>query len=287
MYQLAHHFCKFAEKEYNMKPNNLNRALNYIKRVSGIIFLLSFILPMSSIGQPWNGYPCAVVLTYDDGLNVHLDKVIPALDAAGLKGTFYAEGRAPSLHLRMDDWRKAAASGHELGNHTLFHPCAGSPPGRSFVSADFDLDTYTVRRITEELRVANTLLKAIDGKEKRTFAYTCGDRKAGDIDFTPQVKSLFPGARGVASKMESPESIDLYNVGAYMINGQTGEQMIGLVKEAQQKGLLLVFLFHGVGGEHNLDVSLEAHNQLVEYLKENRQNIWVPTMLEAVEFLDK
>lgn len=276
-----------------MKSSYFNSLLNTSLRTSGFIFLLwfNFQAPFVVKGQvkadQWNGHSSAVVLTYDDGLNVHLDKVIPALDAAGLKGTFYAEGRAPALHLRMDDWRKAAANGHELGNHTLFHPCAGSPPGRSFVSADFDLDTYTVRRITEELRVANTLLKAIDGKEKRTLAYTCGDRKAGDTDFTPQVKTLFPGARGVASRMESPESIDLYNIGAYMINGQTGEQMISLVKEAQQKGRLLVFLFHGVGGEHNLDVSLEAHNQLVEYLNENRQNIWVPTMLEAVEYLDK
>lgn len=273
-----------------MKCMNLIIFSTYVQRASGII-LLSVILVLLSMGlkgQPskqWNGHKSAVVLTYDDGLNVHLDKVIPALDAAGLKGTFYAEGRAPALHLRMDEWRKAAANGHELGNHTLFHPCAGSPPGRGFVNADFDLDTYTIRRITEELRVANTLLKAIDGKENRTLAYTCGDRKAGDTDFTPQVRSLFPGARGVASKMETPETIDLYNIGAYMINGQTGEQMIALVKEAQQKGRLLVFLFHGVGGEHNLDVSLEAHNQLVEYLKENRKDIWVSTMLDVVEFL--
>jgi len=254
------------------------------------LILLSTVFTMVIKAQspnPWNGYRSAVVLTYDDGLNVHLDKAIPALDAAGLKGTFYIQGTAATLNERADDWRRAAAIGHELGNHTLFHPCAGSLPGRSFVNADFDLDTYTIRRITEELKVANTLLKAIDGKDKRTFAYTCGDRKAGETDFTPQVQRLFPGARGVASKMETPETIDLYNIGAYMINGQTGGQMIELVKEAQQKGRLLVFLFHGVGGEHNLDVTLEAHNQLVEYLMQNRKDIWVPTMLEAVEFLGK
>lgn len=275
-----------------MKRMNLNMLSTHVQNVSRII-LLSVVLVTISTGlkgqgpKQWNGHNSAVVLTYDDGLNVHLDNVIPSLDAAGLKGTFYAEGRAPALHLRMDEWRRAAANGHELGNHTLFHPCAGSPAGRSFVSADFDLDTYTIRRITEELRVANTLLKAIDGKENRTLAYTCGDRKAGDTDFTPQVKSLFPGARGVASKMETPETIDLYNIGAYMINGQTGEQMIALVKEAQQKGRLLVFLFHGVGGEHNLDVSMEAHNQLVDYLNQNQQQIWVATMVEVVDFLKK
>ncbi len=274
-----------------MKRINLNILSNHIQRASWKILMSVILVTLSTVlkGQgpkQWNGHSSAVVLTYDDGLNVHLNKVIPALDAAGLKGTFYAEGRAPALHRRMDEWRKAAANGHELGNHTLFHPCAGSLPGRGFVNADFDLDTYTIRRITEELQVANTLLKAIDGKSVRTFAYTCGDRKAGDTDFTPQVKNLFPGARGVASKMETPETIDLYNIGAYMINGQTGEQMIALVKEAQQKGRLLVFLFHGVGGEHNLDVSLEAHNQLVEYLKENRKDIWVATMLDVVEFLN-
>lgn len=253
--------------------------------VAAGILILNTRLQAQPADNIWNGHRSAVVLTYDDGLNVHLDKAIPILNEAGIKGTFYIQGNAPSLYARMNDWRKAAIRGHELGNHTLFHPCAGSPPGRSFVSADYDLDTYSSRRIVDEIRLANTLLKAVDGRDTRSLAYTCGDRMAGTDDFTPHIKQDFTGARGVASRMETLESVDLYNIGAYMINGQSGEEMIRLVKQAQESGRLLVFLFHGVGGEHNLNVSEDAHNQLVEYLSRNKSEIWVTSMTEVAEFI--
>ncbi len=73
-------------------------------------------------GNAWNGRKAAVALTYDDGLNVHLDKVIPALDAMGFKGTFYLIMSRDGVSKRIDDWRAAARRGHELGNHTLSTP---------------------------------------------------------------------------------------------------------------------------------------------------------------------
>ena len=80
--------------------------------------------------QPWNDKKCAIVLTYDDALNVHVDNVIPLLDSLGLKGTFYLSASFPGCKNRLNDWKKAAAEGHELANHTLFHPCIGNIPGR-------------------------------------------------------------------------------------------------------------------------------------------------------------
>src|SRR5882757_3358271 len=123
----------------------------------------------------WNNKQCAVVLTYDDAINVDLDNVIPALDSLNLKGTFYLIGSSPVINKRLNEWRMAAKHGHELGNHSLFHPCNGSLPGRSFVNSENDLSKYTVARAVNEIRLNNTLLKAIDGKDKRTFAYPCGD----------------------------------------------------------------------------------------------------------------
>ena len=42
------------------------------------------------------------------------------------------------------------------------------------------MSKYTVQRMVDEIRMNNILLEAIDGKTKRTFAYTCGDMKIGD-----------------------------------------------------------------------------------------------------------
>jgi peptidoglycan/xylan/chitin deacetylase (PgdA/CDA1 family) len=229
----------------------------------------------------WNKKACAVVLTYDDAIDVDLDNVLPALDSMKFKGTFYLIGSSPTLAKRLVEWRRAAAHGHELGNHALFHPCDGSLPGRGFVTADHDLSKYTVTRAQEEIRINNTLLQAIDGKQSRTFAYPCGDEKIGDVYFYEGVKNDFAAARGVSPAFQTAAQVDLSRVACYAMNGQTGEQMIELVKQAQQSKTLLVFLFHGVGGGHSLNVSLSAHSKLLHYLKSQEKNIWIAPMVEV------
>jgi len=237
--------------------------------------------------QVWNNKQCAVVLTYDDAINVDLDNAIPALDSLNLKGTFYLIGSSPVVSLRMQEWRVAAQHGHELGNHALFHPCDGSLPGRSFVTPDNDLSKYTVSRAVNEIRINNTLLKAIDGKSLRTFAYPCGDLKIGDVFFYNQLQNDFAGARGVAPGLQTIDQVKLDNIDCYGINGQSAEYMINLVKKAMETHTLLVFLFHGVGGGHNINVDLAAHSKLLHYLKENEKDIWIAPMVDVAEHIKK
>ncbi|AKQ46375.1 hypothetical protein TH63_13285 [Rufibacter radiotolerans] len=249
---------------------------------------LVFLLCLTSatvFAQDWNKKKCAVVLTYDDALNVHLDQVVPALDSFKLKGTFYLTAAAGPFSKRLPEWKKVAANKHELANHTLFHPCDGSRPGRDFVTADYNLATYSVRRITDEIRMTNTALEALDGKKERTFAYPCGDTQIGGVSYLDGMKGEFVAARGVQSEMVSGKGTNLYTIGSYMINGQTGEELIALVKKAQETNSMIVFLFHGVGGEHSLNVSLQAHRQLLQYLKKNEKQIWTTTFLEAAKHL--
>ena len=78
-------------------------------------FLLLLLLVMCTNAQDkkiWNNMKCAVVLTYDDALDVHLDNVIPLLDSLDLKGTFYIIGSSEDFKRRMEDWRKAGKNGH-------------------------------------------------------------------------------------------------------------------------------------------------------------------------------
>ncbi len=259
-----------------------------MSRSTFIVLLLLLILSLSAQAQdkvPWKGRRCAVALTYDDALNTHLDHVIPLLDTMGFKGTFYLSGYFPGFKERVKDWIAAARNGHELGNHTLFHPCEGKAPGREWVSPEYDLNVYSVRRIADEIRMANVLLEAIDGWKTRTFAYPCGDTKAGDSSYVEVVRGLFAGARGVEGKLQMIEAVDLYGIGAYMINGQSGEELIRLVREAERRGALCVFLFHGVGGDHSLNVSLDAHRMLLQYLKEHEQGIWVAPMRDICAYI--
>jgi peptidoglycan/xylan/chitin deacetylase (PgdA/CDA1 family) len=246
------------------------------------------ISPMKAVAQEntgWHGRRCAVSLTYDDALNVDLDNVVPLLDSLGLRATFYVTGSFPGFRSRIRDWAVVGKEGHELGNHTLFHPCRGGEPGREWVQPDYDLRTYTIRRITDEMETASTLLEALDGKRKRTFAYPCGDMEADDTSYVEEVAKLFPGARGVEGRMQGLDDMNLYNIGAYLINGQSGDELISLVKKAMESGSFLVFLFHGVGGEHALNVSLQAHRELLYFLKHHENEIWVVPVIDVVEFV--
>jgi peptidoglycan-N-acetylglucosamine deacetylase len=265
----------------------MENNLETMKKQIALLLLLITLswVALAQTNMAWKGKKCAVVLTYDDGLNVHQTNALPALDSLGLKASFYISDYFGGLQAQIPKWRSAAAKGHELGNHTLHHPCDGSLPGRDFVKAEYDLSKYTVQRMTDEIRSMNTLLNAIDGKTKRTFAYPCGDLKVKDTAYIDRMKNEFVAARGVHMAIPTAEKVDLYNVNCYVVNGQTGEELIEQVKGAEAKGGLLVFLFHGVGGEHGLNVSLEAHRQLLHYLKVREKHIWIAPMLEVAEFI--
>jgi peptidoglycan/xylan/chitin deacetylase (PgdA/CDA1 family) len=237
--------------------------------------------------KPWNGKQCAVVLTYDDALNVHLDKVIPALDSVGFKGTFYLTAESPVIGKRIPEWRTAAMHGHELGNHTLNHPCDGGTPARWWVSPERDLTKYTVQRAVNEIKEMNILLQAIDGKTERTFAFPCGDTKIDTVSFYKLVEKDFAGARGVQPGFKQVTEVLLDDINCFGINGQSGDYMIGLVKKAIESHTLLVFLFHGVGGDHAINVSLEAHRELIRYMKQHEREIWNAPLVDVARYIKK
>lgn len=256
-----------------------------MKKLLILLIGLSFFNANAQNKTTWNGKKCAVVLTYDDALNVHLDNAIPTLDSLNLKGTFYLTASSPAGSGRIADWRKIAKNGHELGNHTLYHPCDATGEGMSWVKPEYDLSKYSLRRIQDEIKMCNAYLKAIDGKDKRTFAFTCGHKKVIEGEFIQTLENEFVAARAVRHEMHAINEVKLMDIDCYGINGETGDQLIELVKQAQASANLLVFLFHGVGGEHSLNVSLPAHRQLLQYLKQNEKDIWVAPMVEVAEYI--
>ena len=58
--------------------------------------------PAASFSWP-EGKEAAVCLTYDDGLDCHLDVAAPALESHNLRGTFYCTGHSQSLHDRTEE----------------------------------------------------------------------------------------------------------------------------------------------------------------------------------------
>jgi len=229
-------------------------------------------------------HKAAVVLTYDDTLHSQLDYAVPQLNQHQLVGTFYLSGARGDLDLRMHEWRAAAILGHELGNHTLYHPCRKSLPNRDWVQPFLDLDQYTIAQYSEELKTTNTLLQAIDGYTQRTFAYTCGDTTVKNGSVVDAIKPLVTAARDVIAGTNDANNINFYKIKSFDGANKSAQQLIDMVAQAQQNNHLVVLLFHGVGGDY-LDVDAAAHQQLVQYLADNRKDYWVTTLRDAVQYI--
>lgn len=224
----------------------------------------------------------AVSLSYDDAVTSQLDNAVPALDRHNLKATFYLSPTAPTFKARMQDWRAAAQAGHELGNHSLFHQCSRALEGREWVKPDHDLDKISIPHFKDQLKLANTLLMAIDGQTERTFTAPCIDTRINGEDYIAHVKELFVAIKGSTdSEIDNMATLDVYRVGVEIPEEMTGKELIALVKKAGERGTMINFTFHGIGGDY-LAVSNEAHNQLLAFLDKNRKVYWTDTFLNIM-----
>lgn len=227
----------------------------------------------------------AVSLAYDDALDSQLDIAVPALNRHGLKASFYLTLGADTVRKRLADWRAVAAQGHELGNHTLFHQCSRSAPDRSWVTPDNDLDTTRAAQLVAQVRLGNTLLQALDGRQERTFAAPCGDLDASGEPYLGALKGDFVAMKsafgGVVPNMQT---LDPYSVGVEVVSDATGAQLITLVERAAAVGTMVNITFHGVGGDY-LAVSREAHAELLQYLASHRDIYWTDTFIRIMQFV--
>lgn len=251
-------------------------------RIGSLLLGMTLTAAQAQAG-PWpGGRQLAVVLTYDDALSSHPDIAIPALDAAGLKGTFFLTGSA-LVPDQIGRWRAAAAEGHELGNHTIRHACPQSnyPPARKLDTSE----AYDVEMMLAEIRTMNTMLTAIDGKMQHGFATPCGQHLAGGVDYLPALRASGL-VRYTRSASWAPGKLDPMNVPCHWFDEKaTGADMIATVEKAAGTGGLLVLGFHGVGGDY-LKVSAEAHAQLLAYLKDHADTIWVAPLSTVMDHAD-
>jgi len=234
-----------------------------------------------------NGAKSAISLTYDDGLPSHIHTVIPMLKKYKFKATFYPTLSSPSLYAEMDKWKNLVKEGHELGNHTVYHPCQKSIAGMDWVKDYHNLDKYTIEQISEEIQLANTMLLAIDGKKTRTFAYPCAHFFAGGKNYTKVVSSQFLSARGSSEEQKDLlklSEIDLHNVPSWAPNNHKADELISYIQSIIDQKTFSTLTFHGIGAEH-LIISRDAHEKMLQFLDANRDKIWVAPFEEITAYL--
>jgi peptidoglycan/xylan/chitin deacetylase (PgdA/CDA1 family) len=226
------------------------------------------------------GKRAAVSLTYDDALLSQLDKAAPALADHHLRATFFLTDLARN---EADRWKSMLKRGHELAAHTMLHPCDGA---QSWVKKGNALQDYDAKRMDAELVENIGLLKSLGVKEgPLTFAYPCGSTWIGNSydSYTPLVKKYFMAARGTAPTFAYPETEQFDNAPA-VSGDKSGEELVKLVKGAEQDGAWLIVMFHGVGGDF-LTVDLDAHEALLAYLEQHKKEIWTDTFVRISSYV--
>lgn len=235
-------------------------------------------IPIQSLAKEFTwpgGSKVAVSLSYDDALISQLDNAIPVLDKHNIKASFYVIPNSSVMNNRMNDWRSVAKNGHELGNHSIFHPCRASLPNRDWIPVHHDLDKYTISQIIEEITTANTFLLAIDGKRERTFTPPCFDKVANGEDYLTKVKNNFVAMKGQG--VENGFSV------VWSPSGVSGNELIDYIKNTSKETSLINIVFHGVGGDY-LSVSSEAHSKLINFLSNNRDVYYVDSYINIMKY---
>jgi sialate O-acetylesterase len=234
------------------------------------------------------GRRAAISLTYDDGIACHREVVAPALSARGLRGTFFCPANADDLHAQTDGWRAMAAAGHELGNHTCFHPCRAKD-GDGWPDRAYDLRGYNRKRIVEEVGLAQRVLKLVDGRERRAYGATCGHTTIGPagaeesfVDALRPFTTHVRAARGGALPLRRPPFV----TGSLLADHATAAAAIAVAEPLLDAGGWLIVEMHGVGaGTHPLFVELDEHTRLLEWIAARSDRLWSATVSGAAAIM--
>lgn len=254
-----------------------------------LLALLSSFAPREKKTFQWkNGAKAAVCLTYDDGMQTHIDNAIPQLNEAGLKGTFFINSVVGTESVVA--WKRAAKAGHELGNHSLFHPCPASMGWPKETASD----EYTIPMILKEISTVNAILENLDpGRKTIAYGYPCNQTEVGGKSYIEALRKsgLVAYARGGsgAERMTVTDftAFNKMNVPSWAVPENASlNDLINFVEKAKAEGGLAVLQFHGVGGQW-IKVSNETHKAFLNYLSEHKADYWVAPFSETVDYIEK
>jgi len=234
---------------------------------------------------PWpDGKRAALSLTFDDARLSQIDKGIPLLDRYQIKATFYIS--PDKFEKRIEGWQKAAAAGHEIGNHTMTHPCTGNYA----FSRNNALEEYNLKQITHEIDAANDFIFKMLGIEAVSFAYPCGQKFVGRgksvKSYVPLVAKKFTSGRGwLGEDSNDPWFCDLSQVLAMESDGKSFEALLTLVNKAVEEGRWLILAGHEMADDGYQTTRLAALEKLCEYVRNPENGIWVAVVREVAEYI--
>lgn len=230
------------------------------------------------------GKKMALSLSFDDARLSQADKGIPLLDKYVVKATFYV---SPDRMLeRLDAWKKAVKNGHDIGNHSVVHPCTGNFDW----SRKTALEDYTLTSMANELDSANKIIEKEFGVKPVSFAYPCGQTFIGKgsstRSYVPVVANMFKSGRGWLDEgPNNPLHCDMPQLTGMELDGKSFEQVKELIETAKSTGKWLILAGHEINEGGNQTTKLNTLEAICKYALNPANGIWIDNVHNIASYV--
>lgn len=240
-------------------------------------------------GKAW-----ALSLSFDDARDSQFKVGFPLFEREGVQVTFYV--LPGPLEWHHEHWQKAVASGHEIGNHTINHPCTGN---FDWVREENAMENYTLERIAAELDEASRLIEARLGVKPVSFAYSCGETAVGrglrSKSYIPIVADRFTSGRGwLGEAANNPVKVDLAHVLGMKMDDTSFATLKPILDNARDRGYWVVLVGHEIAvtgeekpGERAYTTHAELLEQIIRYTRDPGNQVWLAPVGTIASYIER
>ncbi len=233
---------------------------------------LAVILPVSTTTEPGTWSEGAVTFTFDDAWISQYSVVLPMLELAGIKGTFYITTEPIiggwSDFMTSQQVREISDMNHEIAGHTITHP---------------HLTQLTTIDVNTELVNSKSYLENLTGKTVQSFAYPYGESNLSVRNLTSLAG--YSTGRGVDYDKLNASTTDKFNLYSNCILRDTSIASIKkAIDDAKNNKQLYVICIHEVkvnGDQYS--ITPERLQEIIDYVK--LTGIKTMTVKEAAKLL--
>jgi len=197
-------------------------------------------LPTKYVIRRYGYAPGKIVLTFDDGPDPdYTPRILDILKREHCPAAFFVVGSMAEKNIQI--LRREFDEGHEIGNHTFFHP---------------DISTISLERVNLELNATRRIIESVTGRSTILF------RPPYNADAEPQtLAEIIPVAEARRqSYITVGESIDPWD----WYPGVTADSIIARVKAQKDAGSFL--LLHDAGGETR-EQTVKALPEIIHFFR--------------------
>ncbi len=240
----------------------------------------------SSFDWP-DAYQAALSLSFDDARLSNVDVGLDLFREYGAKVTYYVN--PGPMEPRLAAWKQAVLDGHEIGNHSVLHPCSGNFPW----SRAKALDSYSLSSMRKELEEANQQIENMLGVKPQSFAYPCGQTYVGrgteTQSYVPLIAELFESGRGWLNEAPNdPLYVDFAQVQGIEMDGKDfTSEILPLLEAARESGTWIVLAGHEIGEAGFQTTHTNMLRELLAYVNDPANKIWLAPVGEVAHHVSQ